>query len=162
MNFYLNDVFDQWPSLPTCIYNSVILRCSPSSCCCSAVFSPFREVICCWILLFSAFWKLKCLFLSKLHFTSPPQYALIHWINFSWHLQSSSWELIQECPSHFSKSALPSYDCSTHSICFLSAAKSTHIYLQRLQLTLQRSRVRPETVTCVVHLINKILSINRM
>ena len=43
----------------------MILLCSPKSCCCRAVFSPFKAVICCWILLFSAFWKLKCLFISS-------------------------------------------------------------------------------------------------
>ena len=57
----------QWPSLPTCISSSVILRWRPRSCCWRAVFSPLREVICCWMRLFSAFWKLKCRFLHKLH-----------------------------------------------------------------------------------------------
>lgn len=55
---------NHWPSLPTCISSSVILRWRPRSCCCKAVFYPLREVICCWMRLFSAFWKLKCLFLN--------------------------------------------------------------------------------------------------
>ena len=66
INAMNNWVFDdQCPSLPTCISSSVILLWSPRSCCWRAVFSPLREVICCCILLFSAFWKLKCLFLNE-------------------------------------------------------------------------------------------------
>lgn len=60
-----NRLFDDHPSFPTCISSSVILLWRPRSCCCKAVFSPFNEVICCWILLFSAFWKLKWRFLNN-------------------------------------------------------------------------------------------------
>lgn len=88
------------PSLPTCISNSVILRWRPKSCCWRAVFYPLRAVICCWIRLFSAFWKLKCLFLI---FNRINTFLLrswqVHLIGFSWH-QQFSWSIpIREYPS---------------------------------------------------------------
>ena len=100
-------------SEPTCIYSYVILLCSPNNCCCYAVFSPFKEVICCWILLFYAFWKLKCLFiyysiltnsLDKLFLTSAvfivntdykvSFYDLNIWTSFLWLFNSFEMFLI--------------------------------------------------------------------
>jgi hypothetical protein len=102
---------NQCPSLPTCISNSVILLCNPRSCCCRAVFSPLREVICCWMRLFSAFWKLKWRFLHKLHFTSPPRCGPARSTGSSSRRPSSSSALIPACPSRCAGSAPPSCGC---------------------------------------------------
>jgi hypothetical protein len=110
------------------------------------------DVICCWMRLFSAFWKLKCRFLCKLHFTFPTQYARARWTNFSWRRLSSWSARIPRCPSRFAKSALPSYGCSARWKCFWFVAASEGKYFEGLQLALQGSRVGTEAVASVVHL----------
>ena len=121
----------QCPSLPTCIYNSVILLCNPRSCCCKAVFSPLREVICCWILLFSAFWKLKCLFLSKFHITFLLQYEPTRLIDSSSHRLFSLSALTLKYPSSFWGFGLTFYGCWASWKCFWFVAKIIWLVLLR-------------------------------
>ena len=149
---------NQCPSLPTCISNSVILLCNPRSCCCRAVFSPLREVICCWIRLFSAFWKLKWRFLHKLHFTFLPRCGPARSTSSSSRRQSSSSALIPGCPSRCVGSELLFCGCWARSRCSWFVAEWGSKYLESLQLALQGGRVRAEAVTGLVHSIN--ISIN--
>ena len=145
------NMLGQCPSLPTCISNSVILLCRPRSCCCRAVFSPFREVICCWMRLFSAFWKLKCLFLNDPNRTFPPRCGPANCWDSSWRRQSSWWALTPRCLSHFWGSELPSCDYSAHCWCSWFVAALGKKYLECLQLALEGCGVGAEAVSCLVH-----------
>ena len=138
----------------------MILLCRPSSCCCSAVFSPFKEVICCCILLFSAFWKLKCLFLSNTMLTFPPRCGPARWKDSSWHPQSSWWGLTPVCPSHCAGSGPTFCGCWASWRCFWFVAGWGDKYLECLQFAFEGSGVGAEAVAGLVHLI-KILIINQ-
>ncbi len=143
--------WNHWASLPTCISSSVILLWSPNNCCCKAVFSPFNAVICCWILLFSAFWKLKCLFISssiltnsfdKLFFTSAVFIVstdsnvsfsdLKIWTSFLWLL--SSFEMFLIC-------------------CWIITNK----YLKSLKFSLEWGRIGSEALGSIVEVIFGVL-----
>lgn len=127
-------------SFPICISSSVILRCRPRSCCCSAVFSPLRAVICCWILLFSAFWKLKCLFLNQFH---------ISYISYSMRTSSLDRVFLTSDVFMVSTDSRVSFSLLSTWTSFLWLLSSLEIlriccwnyqlpYLERLQLALQR------------------------